>query len=233
MTHCVVNVATGRYVKRQQRLHKALDKVGYNGKRMFWGQIPPGCPAHDDVPFAFKPYAIAKAYDLIGPEGLYLWMDSSVVPIRPLDPLFELIEQRGYWIVDDGWQTGQWCVDSALKPLGITRGESWCIPHPIATVVGFNLAPPTCAELFRDWFALAKDGTAFRGPTYIPPFGNSKLPGPWEVGGHRHDQTVLGVLAWQYGLIPMQKPRYFAHVAGGTEETILVAGNDRALAQSV
>lgn len=115
MNRCVVNVATGRYVGGQIRLHES---IGYTAFLHWSDRMPPGSPPHDEVPYAFKAHALEHArqagWDLV------LWADASIVAIRPLDPLLEKIERDGYWISDNGYLNHEWTARSAYALLGVT-----------------------------------------------------------------------------------------------------------------
>jgi len=214
----VVNVATGPFVRGQERLRRALDTVGFDGMRAFFrDRWPPGSPSHQETPYAFKAFAIADAWRR--GASVVLWADASVLPVKSLDPLFERIERDGYWVSNNGFTTGEWCADSALGPLGITREQSWGIPHPVATAFGLNLADPDAMGLFREWFQLAMDGAAFRGPWTNR---NGEASNDPRVRGHRHDQTALGVLVWRHGWKLTDPPNIIAYRGGETADTLLI-----------
>ena len=215
----IVNVSTGRYVAGQERLARFLN--GGSETRYFYrDRLPDGCPSHQQAPYAFKACAIRDA--IIGGATSILWLDASIVPIHPLEPLWNYIEREGYWLAVNGWNTSQWCVDEALSPLGITREEARQIPHPVATAFGFSTKYKPAMDAFEEWERLALDGRAFRGPWRIPPCLH-RLPMPNEVGGHRHDQTALGVVAWRHGLKLCEYPRFFCYEGEQDDESILVA----------
>ena len=63
--HCVVSLATTDkfYPEYLDRLERSLEQVGFDGEFMCWRPVSfsDGCPAHLDVPFAFKAYCLAEA----------------------------------------------------------------------------------------------------------------------------------------------------------------------------
>ena len=124
--------------------------------------------------------------------------------------------------MENGWNTSQWCIDSALEPLGITREQAMDIPHPVATTFGIDTRNEAVMAAFEEWEGLAINGVAFRGPWRIPPCID-RLPEAHEVGGHRHDQTALGVVAWRHGLKLTSAPRFFTYDGGQVAETVLIA----------
>ena len=90
MNRCIVNVATGRYVIGQNRLRNAFheDVVAWTDS------LPIGCPVHNDVPYAFKAWAIRAARD-VGYD-LVLWADSCILPNGSLEPLWDRIADKKY-----------------------------------------------------------------------------------------------------------------------------------------
>lgn len=215
MKRAIVNVATDRYVPGQRRLASMVTDADL----LIWTDaMPPNCPPHKVTPYAFKPFAMAEAlgrkYDAA------IWVDACVVPVAPLADLWTHIEREGYWFPNNGWNTGQWCADSALEPLGITRAESFGIPHMVATAMGLDLRNARTLEFLHLWLEQARDGRAFRGP-WRNDVGEAS--GDSRVLGHRHDQTVASVIAWRLGMRFINPPKFFAYKGGETAETVLMA----------
>lgn len=194
MRRCVVNFARdGWYPAGQHRLglicrELGVDFLGYTA-------YPAGCPRHQDVPYAFKPYSMRSA--IVAGYSSVLWMDASAVPQKPLGPVFDLMESEGAFVsANYGIPTGRWASDLCLKTMGVTRAEAWEIPHCSALVFGVCVEHPTGAALFSEYLRRAQQGDAFRGPwSYAP----DQAPAPG-VEGHRHDQTVLSIVAHRMGV---------------------------------
>ncbi len=112
----VVNVSTGGYVKGQQRLTEWC--AAHDEQYFIWNDasgLPAGCPSHAEVPYAMKAYALRDAI-AAGAKTL-LWCDASIKPIRDLGPLWERIEEKGYWIGNNGWTNYEWTADRAYDDL--------------------------------------------------------------------------------------------------------------------
>lgn len=213
MNRVVLNVATGYYVRGQRRLRRAV-----SDPMMTWADaMPPGSPTHQTVPYAFKAWAILAAAD--AGRDLILWADASILPIRSLEPLWELIEEQGYWFSRNGWQNGEWCSDAALPLLGITRDEAMRQPHVVATAFGLNLRHETGAEFARKYLHYAKNG-AFCGPWRND---RGEASSDTRVLGHRHDQTAASAIVAQLGMKLTDPPAWFAYRGGEIESTVLVA----------
>ena len=217
-------------MKGQRRMAEACDDLSIS-RSEYRDCLPSNCPSHADVPYAFKAYALEEISQKF---STLLWLDASVVPIRPLDGLFEKIESDGYWICRNGWSNYTWTADEAYPLLfpGIelnnARELNKTIPHVVATAFGISVAHPIGLAILDEYMALAKNG-AFRGPWW-----NSNSPedchkqraapcGPPDVRGHRHDQTALSVIAARNLCVLTNAPKYFAYIGGETEETVLVA----------
>ena len=211
----VISLATDthRYPEALARLLASLDRVRFAGKVLSWGpgSFPAGCPSHEEVPFAFKPYCFqaARARGL----QLALWLDASCVVVRDLDALFGAIRERGYLLFrNQDHRVGEWASDEALAVFALGREEALQIPEIDAAALGLDLLHPLGREFFERWHAAAVDGVAFRGtrePLRSPQdYGDVKwnraqrVSSDPRVRGHRHDQTVAGLLAHRLGMTP-------------------------------
>jgi hypothetical protein len=195
---CVLNFSNGRYIWGQERLVSSLKNVGYkDGILVDTKESDIPFKTHDEVNYGFKAGMINKALKL-GYESV-LWIDSSVYVGKDVSPIFDYIEKNGYFVFqygkNHGVNSGEWCADVALEPLGITREESYQIPHAYATLFGINLKKHP--DFFKEYLRLAEDGKAFTAPWH-----NSNYEASVEknVHGHRHDQTVMSVLMWKMGM---------------------------------
>ena len=189
------------------------DDAGLIGWQDEW---PPSSPPHLEKPYAFKAYALRAAW-LMGYRTM-LWTDVSVVALRPLAPLWELIERQGCWFSDNReWNCGQWTCDSALGPLGITREEAFAIPQVAGTAFGIDYQHELGRKFFEEYLRLA-EGEAFCGP-WVNDRGQASADP--RVRGHRHDQTAASVLAYRLGIPLTHQPEWFSDYRGETETTIL------------
>lgn len=210
----VVNVATGRYLPGQARLHDHIHGI----QGVFWqGDVPIGCPPHSERPYAFKAYALQQAAAM-GFRKL-LWADASIVVINRMDAIFARAAEHGAWIADNGFINAEWTADSAYADLGITHEENARIKHVVATAFAVDLDHPKGTALLNEYFRLASETNAFCGPWRNTP--ETPCGGPM-VSGHRHDQTALSVIAWRLGIPLTDPPAYLAYAGSQTSETILV-----------
>jgi hypothetical protein len=183
------------YPKGQERLKKSFLINGYDGDMKFYqDESELGCPLHSDTPYAFKAYALEKALD-DGYERV-IWADASITLNKPFSALSERLDKFGYVLCQNGWNSGQWCSDAALEPLGITREESFGIPHIMACAMAFDLKHVECINWLSQYCHHA-DIDTFKGAWSN---GNNEVSQDPRVLGHRHDQTVGSVVAWKLGM---------------------------------
>lgn len=227
MKRCITCVATGHYVSGLRRLtanvNGAVPVLGWENR------LPPGSPAHERIPYAFKAFALKAAVEA-GYTTL-LWADACIVPIRDLETLFLEIEADGIWLSRNGWLNGQWCAESFYQYINISREENWRISHVVATAFGLDVTKANGKTFYEEYLRLSQT-RAFCGPwwntnsrEYASMRGNPRagVCGPPEVLGHRHDQSVASVLAWQLGVRLTDPPAWFSYRGGETESTVLVA----------
>lgn len=231
MSRCVINVATGRYVVGQQRL-----KAMFDGHTAFMGwadELPPGSLPHATYPYNFKSNALRAAAE--AGHDVLLWTDACIVPYRSLDPLWDRIETTGAWISRNGWMNSEWSADPFYLHAGVTREQNAQIPHVVATAFGLDLRTEVGRGIYEDYLRLSQT-PAIQGPwcnrnhpqhTNAPRMIGDRLwcdpCGPPDVIGARHDQAILSVLAWKYGVELTSPPQWFSYRGGEVDSTILIA----------
>ncbi len=209
MRRCILNVATGRFVELQARLLGSLEAVRCSEERLVWTDaLPPGSPAHAEVPYGFKLYAIREAQRR-GRTSV-LWLDSPCVAVAPLDPLFDRVERDGHLLVSSGERLGNWASDDCLASFGLTRDFALGLPLLNGTYIGLDLTKERPREWLEEMIRCAGRGL-FSGP-YLTGHAPeevraarphksvgqvSKDPRCW---GHRHDEAVGSALAHKLGL---------------------------------
>ena len=209
MKRAIINVAVGSWYPRgQRRMYETLQNVGYAGDTLFWNdRMPPGCPDHNDMMYGFKAYALEMARAMgYGPA---LWCDASTWFLHNPEPIFERIERDGYYLWRNPCEDlGESGADIAMLTLGMDREESFGLPSAVATVFGLDLSSKVGSEVLTRYGRAARDG-AFNAPPHNDPNGPSWVPGLRSACGStdprvkscRQDQTVLGIIAHQMGLV--------------------------------
>lgn len=116
------------------------------------------------------------------------------------------MEQQGYVLFRNQRRAvGEWASDVALEIFGLSREQAMGVPEVNAAALGLNLRDRVATDFLDRWYETARAGTAFRGVREElrsrRDYGDVK----WNrsgrastdprVRGHRHDQTVAGILA--------------------------------------
>jgi len=204
----IVSVATGQYVTGLDRLLNA-----FAGEKIIsWrNTLPTYSPAHSEIPYAFKAWALKAAHCSHGAD-VVLWCDACIMPgARPLSELWAMIERNGYWFSRNGYSNDTWTCKEAYPLLGITEEENKNVEHVVATTFGLDLRSAIGRAFLDEYLRLAQ---------------NRSFCGPW-IGGvgvqHRHDQTAASVIAHRLGMKLTDPPDVFAYRGGEDERTILIA----------
>jgi len=207
MKRCVVNLATGYFLKGQARLKERVTDAAFLGLD---NPAVIGAPSHAEKPYAFKSYAL-KAAERLGFTSL-LWADACIVPTGPLDRIWERVAKYGVWFSKNGYWNYEWTANSAYADLGVTVEENKKIQHVVGGAFALDLTHAVGRTFLAEHFRLASETRAFCGP--------------WTGGigvQHRHDQTVSSVLAHRLQIPLTDPPDYFAYRGGETDRTLLVA----------
>ena len=182
MNHrAIINIATPNawYPKGQQRLRQSLQGENFLG---YIGEHSVNAPKHSQVPYAFKPFAL----DWLRQKGFtsIMWLDASMYAVKSLEPLWDIIETKGWLMEEGGHWLGRWCNERALRNMGITREQANAIPMYSAGMTGLDLNNEKAVNFLNEWLRFAKDGETFKGS--------------WQ--DHRHDMSVASFLAWKLGM---------------------------------
>jgi len=209
---CIVNVSLGkRYEKLQPRLIDSIKQNEDPTDIIAWMNVlPPESPKNLELPYlayCAKPFAMKDAY--LRGYDILLWVDSACVAVKHTVDLFAHIENKGYYIQDNGWNVGQWCSDACLETMKLSREDSFKIPELSSMVLGLDMRRQECKSFLDQWCFYASDGISFIAPhtnDVGPAFrddcayrGVGRVSDDNRVYGHRHDQTVASILAYRMG----------------------------------
>lgn len=212
---CVISLGIGKpaYRNSLERLKESLQRVRFKGDFLFWNdQLPPGCPDHFDVPFGFKTYCFYEAFKL-GYRQI-LWMDSTCIALRSLDPVFQSVQRNGYIFFNNNYEQvlGQWISDEALEQNHLSRDQAMCIPELPCSVLGLDLSQPLASTFLEQWHQVMADGVTARGTRspirdweeYQAIFWNrnQRISADPRARGHRCDQPAAGLVAHRLGMSP-------------------------------
>jgi len=186
----------GNYLKGQKRLSDSLNNHGYRSARMFYtDETELGSEPHFENPYNFKIHAFDKA--IAAGYTYILWVDASVYTVRPVAPLFEIIEREGYIMQEAGHMAGSWTNDKTLEYFGVTRDEAMNMPmYGNAGLLGLNTNNKTAMDFYSAWRQSMIDGM-FKGAWH----NNDKTESDDErCKGHRHDMSCGSIIANRLGM---------------------------------
>lgn len=199
------------YVKYVQRLERSLQKYWNGDTMIFAGEYPPGSPSHQQRHYAFKVAAIREALRRGYKRVLYL--DSPAVAVDRVEPLFDILGDKGYLLVPEcGHFMQEWISDSCLEWLKMKREQvvdKFCVAGGF---VGIDFNNST-GKLVWDWWSDGCD----RGFSQVLWRHNSigerarsisqeGIPLSIDPGikGHLGEEAVLGALAIKFNLYVQQ-----------------------------
>lgn len=157
------------------------------------GPIPvnrwiPNMPTHKDVPYGFKPWLFAAAFNK-GCETV-IWLDSTIDVVQPLDKIEEITARRGVCAFDNpGCPQRVWCSDDAMDAMGCPKDANF--NQIMACALAINIKHDTGRKIFDEWWKLCNDGVTFAGR------GRSTRP---DFRDHRHDQAAMSWLLEKHGV---------------------------------
>jgi hypothetical protein len=188
MKKCIVNVGIDHwYGKGTERLRESL-KDNFDGDLIFFNnQLPPGARTHKESNYGFKIHAIQHCIDL-GYE-LIFWLDSSMYAVKPVDRIFEITKERGYYFINNGFNAAQTLTDNALKNLELTRDEAEKINEVASGFFGLNMRNKKARTFFEQWKYHESVGSFNGSRTHNP--SDSTDP---RFLFSRHEQSVASVL---------------------------------------
>lgn len=229
---CVVNWITNNswHPFGQKRLGDSLIKQGFTGDYMALVEGNIHTPKHRQVPYAFKMHSIHEAR-MRGYEQV-LWLDASFWAVREVESLFALIEEKGFVTQCSSYPVGQWCNDTALQIMGVSRNSAMELPMYSGGLQGYDFRQEKVTAFFNEYFKLAREGDAFKGEWHNR---NNSESTDARVLGHRHDMPVGSILAHRYHFDILPNNSLFAYygwyqeLGGGRPVYFLIEGGTREL----
>lgn len=209
-------ISVGTDEKFQAGMMRLVSLLPVGQRVALHSQLPPGSPTHRENPWAFKLFAIEDAWRA-GATSV-LWCDSSVIPLKPLDALWTLIESQGYWFSKNyDYMNGEFTSDAALRVMGVDRDQAMEIPQVVASCFGLDFGHPIAMEFMREWWHLMDHGAFKEGGSDDPRFR-----------AHRHDQSAAAHVAWKLGMKLTAPPDWFAEEGSlGGENAVITLKRPR------
>lgn len=227
---CCVAIG-GWYPKGVARMIQEFDRVSPGFEIMSWvNTLPFGAPAdviengYSYTAYAAKPFALAAAMN--AGADIAILLDAAFFPIQPIHPLVDHIAQTGYFLCKNGYKVGEWCSDRAAERMNASRDELMQMEEASSYCVGLNFADGRCHQLLHQWCGFASDRLTIPGHhTNTMEAGRNRghVSNDRRVRGHRHDQTVLSVMASRLGMdCLVERPKFTSYKGYETDQTVLI-----------
>lgn len=210
----LINAALGGwYPKGQKRLVDTLRHHGFSHDIMTWTEQWPNDNYDKSCPYNVKAAAFEEAIK-VGYE-IILWLDCSVWPVKPVEEVFDYINENGYYFWSSGYNCAQVCSDKCLEYFQITRDQAEAFSDCGSSMMGVNMANPQGREFIEKWIQAAKDG-AFLGSREHD--NQSEDP---RFLFHRQDQSSASILIGKMGLKMTEPGEYSSYYPSDIDRVVL------------
>jgi hypothetical protein len=191
---CIINVAIGgRYPKEQKRLGESLAKH-FQGDFLSWTDFP-----NDNYNKANPYNTKAAAFEEAMKKGYtqILWVDSPVVALKAVSPIFDSIVKNGYLTMKNGqYNCAQTCSDACLAYFKVSRDQAETFQEHAGGIIGIDTTHPKGKQLIDLFIQACKNGACDGSRKHD---GQSKDP---RFKFHRQCQSVISLAANTLGLPP-------------------------------
>jgi hypothetical protein len=199
-----------RYILAGNRQRESLESIGFPMENYFafrnYGEF--NSPSHNDIPYAFKPYAIQemrkKGFETI------IWMDSAVYAIKQLYEMLYYINLNGFIFFDNlGYTISDYTSDICMNNFDMSREEGFNHPMIMACLMGFNFKNQLSVKLFNEYYQAVNVYGNYEGDWNN---NTNQVSKDNRVKGHRHDQSVMSLILAKHNIKPMHPhSTYFAY----------------------
>lgn len=168
--NCIVLYATFNdpYPQHVYSFIENLKEIGFDGHVLYriggYPDVEGQSLQYIDVPYGFKFCALREAA-AFGYQNIF-WADATLCPVKPLEPLFDILERDGYFIL--GYhRTLQADIDnddldvSLLPSLGITYQTSSTVRHVSTTFFGINTKSNIGQQLLDNIYGRLEEKRSF------------------------------------------------------------------------
>jgi len=120
---CFISAGISEWYSTGARRFKAsLLNVGAPADIRIWvDEWPPGKFSRHciyTIKAAAFGFAIKEGYTTI------VWGDASIQAIKKVEPFLDVVNAKGYWLGQSGYNAAQTCNDACLQYFGVTRDEA-------------------------------------------------------------------------------------------------------------
>lgn len=164
---------------------------GFNGHIHLADELD-GYPSNNELNYGFKTYCLCEA--LKNRADIAIWSDTNMLLIKPFNELVRAIKSGPpvFLMKNAGWKAGQWTHDRCLDEFGVSRSEAYNIPTVVSGFVAYDFTDPLAVDFFNEFKSYSLRPEIINGPRYaggsLDVYDNSYF-------GHRHDQSILSLMA--------------------------------------
>jgi hypothetical protein len=146
------------YPKAIKNLINTIKNSDFKGHIIYriggWPDLEGGSLIFSHIPFAFKICAFKEA-ERLGYKNA-LWLDASVMPLKSLNKVFDIINKQGYFTFLSDFNIKELCNREVCEVLGVNFDEAANIPGYIAGILGFNFKNKQGLAAVNRWFEVTK-----------------------------------------------------------------------------
>lgn len=165
---CIVNCSpfNGKYPSLIDSIPAALEAKGFNGYFYYrLGGYPN--PTGKELRYIATPYCF-KIFTMLEAQNLgftnVLWIDSSMLPLRNPEPLFDQIEKNSCFLmdyVDHHWDKLRIFPETRDLLLKLTGTDVWNTRHISTQVFGLKMDAEKTQKLIKYYYKMLELGTPF------------------------------------------------------------------------
>lgn len=157
--------------------------------------------------YAFKVHAIKDAKDK--GADIVIWLDANMIALKPISEFANIVEQNKIMLPLNGfpgcfWSVGQWTDQPCLDYFGVRRDDAFKIHTVVSGFYGYDLRTEPAQFFFNQTFELCNKPEIAAGKRSTGRWVNVENK---EHLGHRHDQSILSLLAYLNG-VPLTEGVY-------------------------
>lgn len=220
MDNCIVNISVGSehswYHRGQERLVQSL--VDLAGDTKF--DILTDCYEEPKTGYVYEDKIMAvynaakKGYKKI------LWLDCSITAVKSIEPIWEWLNDKGYYLYQSGANCAETCNDASISFYGLNRDKAEEIHECASNVVGFNLETMQGYMLLELW-TRSLNSKINRGCKWCgkKERRNESLDPRFKY--HRQDQSTLSLSAGTLNLKLESEHHFVSRAENGVSDTAL------------
>ncbi len=139
--------------------------------------------------YAWKPVAMKQAFDHV---PYFLYIDSSIRLAGPVDDIFNIITQEGYFLIECGHKIAPVTTKRVKKKFDLDKAENKTILEQLGMSAGLQgLSKKVFKDYIKPVYEFAHDLSLFE----------DDGTAPMGFGFSRHDQTIFSVQARKLGYL--------------------------------